>query len=79
CQTGFYFVVRDTLSPADAIRLVQESFAFIRDFEGEIPGSKKIECGNYKLHDLPGAKAVAADMCAVLADWTVEQLVYPEA
>ena len=79
CLTGFYFLVRDTLTPAETIRLVQESFAFIRDFEGEIPGSKKIECGNYKMHDLPGARAIAADMCEVLKDWTVEKLVYPTA
>lgn len=79
CLTGFYFLVRDPLPARDAIALVKESFAFIRDFEGEIPGSKKIECGNYKLHDLPGAKQIAADMCEVLKDWTVKQLVYPTA
>lgn len=79
CLTGFYFLVRDTLSPAETIRLVRESFAFIRDFDGEIPGSKRIECGNYLLHDLPGARAIAADMCEVLAHWTPEQLVYPTA
>ena len=78
CLTGFYLVVRDTVTPAQAIALVQESFAFIRSFEGEIPGAKKIECGNYKLHDLPGAKAIAADMCKVLEHWTVAQLTYPE-
>lgn len=78
CLTGFYFVVRDSLSPADAIRLVQECFAFIRTFEGEIPGSRQIECGNYRMHDLPGAREIAADMCSVLAEWTPERLVYPE-
>lgn len=78
CLTGFYFVVRDSLSPADAIRLVQECFAFIRTFEGEIPGSKQIECGNYRMHDLSGAREIAADMCSVLAKWTPECLVYPE-
>lgn len=79
CLTGFYFLVRDSLSPAETIALVQESFAFIRDFEGEIPGSKRIECGNFQMHDLPGAKAIAADMCQVLAHWTPEQLIYPTA
>ena len=79
CLTGFYFLVRDSIPQETAIRLVQECFAFIRDFEGEIPGSKKIECGNYKMHDLPGARAIAADMCEVLKDWTVEKLVYPTA
>ncbi len=78
CLTGFYFLVRDTFQPADVIQLVKECFAYIRDFDGEIPGNKKIECGNYQMHDLKGANAVADDMCKVLENWTVEQLVYPE-
>ena len=67
CRTGFYFLVRDTLPHAESIRLVQEAFAFIRDFSGKIPGSERRECGNYLDHDLAGAKAAAADMCEVLA------------
>lgn len=78
CRTGFYFLLRDSVSQEDAIALVQESFAFLRDFEGEIPGSKRWECGNYQEHDLPGAKAVAADMLQILAGWRPEQLKYRE-
>ena len=76
CRTGFYFLLRDAVSPAEAIRLVQESFAFIAAFDGEIPGTKRRECGNYLEHDLPGARAVAADMCAVLSGWTEADLKY---
>ena len=76
CRTGFYLLVRDTMSHTQAIQLVQESMAFIRDFEGKIPGNKKEECGNYLDHDLQGAKALGADMVAVLADWTEENLIY---
>lgn len=75
CQTGFYFLVRD-MDPRDAIALVQQSMAFIAAFEGEVPGVSQAECGNYLLHDLPGARAVAASMIPVLADWTQEKLVY---
>lgn len=78
CRTGFYFLLRDSVSQEDAIALAQESFAFLRDFEGEIPGSKRWECGNYREHDLPGTKAVAADMLQVLAGWRPEQLKYRE-
>lgn len=78
CRTGFYLLLRDAVSREDAIRLVQEAMAFIAGFEGEIPGSKRQECGNYLDHDLPGAKAVAQDMCKVLQDWTPEQLRYRE-
>ena len=76
CRTGFYLLTRDTLSHENAIKIVQESMAFIGDFEGEIPGSKKEECGNYLDHDLAGAKALGRDMSAVLQDWTVSDLQY---
>ncbi|OUP25355.1 S-ribosylhomocysteine lyase [Gemmiger sp. An194] len=76
CRTGFYFLTRDAMSGEQAIALVRECFAFIADFEGKIPGSERKECGNYLEHDLPGAKATAADMCKVLEHWTGPMLQY---
>lgn len=38
CRTGFYFLTRNTVSGADAIRLVQETLQYVLDFTGEIPG-----------------------------------------
>lgn len=78
CRTGFYFLVRDSISPKDAISLVYDAFKFIADFEGEIPGTARRECGNYIAHDLVAAKKYARDMLAVLENWTVEKLKYPE-
>ena len=77
CRTGCYLILRDSVSKADAIRLVKDAFAFAAAFEGEIPGAKKIECGNYLEHDLPGAKAEAAAYGKVLERCTVDTLVYP--
>ena len=76
CRTGFYLLLRDAVSGPEAIRLVQEAFGFIRDFEGEIPGSRREECGNYREHDLAGARRTAEDMLTVLADWTADNLTY---
>ena len=76
CRTGFYLLLRSDVSHADALALVKESFRFIADFEGEIPGSRRWECGNYLEHDLPGAKAVAEDMLRVLESWTEEKMYY---
>ena len=76
CRTGFYLLLRDSVSRPEALALVQESFQFIRNFEGEIPGSKRWECGNYLEHDLPGARAVAADMGEVLKNWNGERMNY---
>lgn len=76
CRTGFYFLTRDSMSGEQAIALVRECFAFIAAFEGKIPGSERKECGNYLEHDLPGAKAVAANMYQVLEHWTEPMLQY---
>ena len=78
CRTGFYLLLRNTVSLENAIALVKESMAFARDFQGEIPGSKKEECGNYLAHNLAGAKKLGEDMCAVLQKWSVENLHYEE-
>ena len=78
CRTGFYLLVRDTISHAQAIELVQESMAFIASYEGEIPGNTSKECGNYLEHDLAGAKALALDMAGVLAGWMEKDLYYKE-
>ena len=77
CRTGFYLLMRDTVSYAEAIALVQESFRFIADFEGAIPGAQySRECGNFLEHDLAGAREIAKDMCRVLATWTEADMVY---
>ena len=78
CRTGFYLLVRDEITHTEAIALVKESMAFAAEFEGEIPGSTKIECGNYLDHDLDGAKALATDMRSVLENWTENDLIYKQ-
>ena len=78
CRTGFYLLTRDRVSYAKAIALVQDSMRFIRDYQGEIPGASRKECGNYQYHDLAGAKALAKDMAETLRGWTQEKLYYKE-
>ena len=76
CRTGFYFLVRNEVSRVQAIELVKNAMAFIRDFKGEIPGNSSVECGNYLDHDLVGAKALGEDMAKVLASWQEKDLEY---
>lgn len=78
CRTGFYLLVRDNISHQQAIKMVQDSFRWIVNFEGEIPGSKKEECGNYLEHDLSAAKKTAANMLHVLENCTEKDLKYKE-
>ncbi len=77
CRTGFYFVIRDTLSGAEVIRQIQAALRYTAEFTGEIPGATRQECGNYLAHDLEGAKTVAREMIPVMEKWHVEDLTYP--
>lgn len=76
CRTGFYFLVRDKISHIESLNVIKDSMIFIKNFEGQIPGTSKQECGNYKEHNLEGAKLIAEDMIAVLKDWTEEKMIY---
>ena len=76
CRTGFYFLVRDSVSHTQAISLVKNAMAFIAEYEGEIPGNSRVECGNYLDHDLSGARALGADMAKVLENWQEKDLEY---
>ncbi|MBE6822929.1 MAG: S-ribosylhomocysteine lyase [Ruminococcaceae bacterium] len=75
CRTGFYFLLRD-VKPADAIRMIQEGFTFIANFEGTVPGTTASECGNYLEHDLEGAKKEAKEFLPIISTWTEEKLQY---
>ena len=77
CRTGFYMILRDTLDVPEVIALTREAFQFAAEYEGEIPGAKKRECGNYLEHDLAGAKKEAAAYVKVLTLWQPEDLTYP--
>ncbi|HKM32899.1 MAG TPA: S-ribosylhomocysteine lyase [Oscillospiraceae bacterium] len=75
CRTGFYLLTRD-LPHEDAIKLVLESFKFVADFEGSIPGASEVECGNFREHDLAGAKLAVAPIIGILSNYPVEKLDY---
>lgn len=76
CRTGFYFLTRG-MTHEQVITLVQDTLRFIAEFEGDIPGATRIECGNYREHDLTKAREYAAAQAKLLQNWTVEKLTYP--
>lgn len=75
CRTGFYFLTTG-ITHGDALKLTQDALDFISKFEGEVPGVSAIECGNYRDHDLEGAKKEAADQFDVLKNWTTADMIY---
>lgn len=75
CRTGFYFLTTG-MTHAQALKLTREALEFIENFEGEIPGVSAVECGNYRDHDLEGAKKEAADQKEILKNWTTADMIY---
>lgn len=75
CRTGFYLLTRG-ISHEDAIKLLKDTYKFISEYEGEIPGCSEEECGNYKEHDLEGARKAVVPLLKVLENYTVEMLDY---
>ena len=75
CRTGAYFLTRG-LTDQQVLDCVRESFRFINTFEGEIPGAKEAECGNYLYHDLEGCRVEAAKYLEVLEKLTVDDMKY---
>ena len=55
CRTGFYLILFGEHTSVEVAPLVRATFEFIRDFEGEIPGARPEECGNW--HDAELAQA----------------------
>ncbi len=75
CRTGFYFLVRK-VTATEVIELIKKALIFISEYEGEIPGVSRIECGNYLEHDLEGAKNECAQMLSVVENYNVDMLSY---
>ena len=78
CLTGNYLLVQGDLTSEDILPLMRETFSFIRDFTGDIPGATPKDCGNFSYMNLDGAKAAAAlFLDEVLNAPKAENLNYP--
>ncbi len=67
CQTGFYLITR-SLSP-EVVK--EEIFRVLREiisYEGEMPGSSRIECGNYENLSLAAGKEECRKYLAILEE-----------
>lgn len=56
CRTGFYVIFAGDLSAFDIVPIIKEMFAFMKDFNEEVPGADARSCGNYLDMNLPMAK-----------------------
>lgn len=56
CRTGLYLLLAGDKSPEEICPLIVKTCDYILSFEGEIPGAKSGECGNFREHNLTLAK-----------------------
>jgi len=78
CRTGFYAIFEGDMDSRDALPIITETLQWILAFEGEIPGAKPDECGNYSEQNLGMAKWEAERYLKVLREATEENLRYPQ-
>lgn len=79
CRTGNYLILAGDLASEDILDLIRDTFRFIRDYEGEIPGAAARDCGNYLDQNLPMARYLADKyLREALDNPGPENLNYPE-
>ena len=66
CQTGFYLLVADDVTPQKVYETTVDVLKKTISHQGEIFGNSAIECGNYRSLDLGAAVNEAARYLAVL-------------
>lgn len=79
CRTGFYLLLSGDYESRDIVPLMKEMFAFIRDYQGEVPGACARDCGNYLDMNLPMANWLADRFLREVLDVIDDsRLIYPE-
>ena len=94
CRTGFYLLVAGSFKRADemiqvadrqvtsVLDLVKKLCWYVMSYTSEIPGATPEECGNYRDHNLLGAKMAMHNYYTILAQTSEElgydQFAYPE-
>lgn len=68
CRTGFYLLVRN-MTNEEVLELTKETLKQIISHEGEVFGSTRKECGNYKELDLESAKRECREYLKNLENW----------
>ena len=78
CCTGFYLILNGEYDSKQLVHTMQQLMSYIANYEGEIPGTKESECGNFSYHSLSWAKSEAKEFLECLNNITEEQLCYPK-
>ena len=72
-------ILKGKLTSSEIIDLMKDTFQFMSEFQGDIPGATAIECGNYLDQNLPMANYEAKKyLQETLMNLKEENLNYPE-
>ena len=78
CRTGFYLLLAGKYTSCDVLELVKDTFRFVADYSGEIPGASAKDCGNYLDMNLPMANYWGKKYSELLENADETRLVYPK-
>ncbi len=78
CLTGNYLLMKGDMKSEEIVKLMTDTFEFVANYDGVVPGTEPQDCGNYLLHDLPMARYEAKQYLKVLKNIKPENLNYPE-
>ena len=78
CLTGNYLLMKGDMKSEEIVKLMIDTFEFVANYNGVVPGTEPQDCGNYLLHDLPMARYEAKQYLKVLKNIKPENLNYPE-
>jgi S-ribosylhomocysteine lyase len=68
CRTGFYLILFGDLKPEDVYEQILAMCDFILGYEGDIPGAKPDQCGNWSEQNLGMAKYYIKKYKSALTD-----------
>ena len=77
CCTGNYLILQGDLESTEIHQLIIDTFEFVSEYEGDVPGANAKDCGNYLLMNLPEARYVAQKYLSVLKSDEC-RFVYPD-
>lgn len=77
CQTGFYFLLRNTLTPQQAFELTKDILRKTIAHEGDVFGKSAKECGHFENLDLSLAKEECKTYLAALEAQKDMTFAYP--
>lgn len=68
CQTGFYLLVRDAISPETVLDTIKNVLLKTKNHSGDVFGKSEIECGNYKTLDIETARKMCEEYYEKIKD-----------